>query len=221
AAVDRAPASRDARGAGAVRTSTLSHGDWPLTLRDCCRRRRCAPEHDAEDRPSSRRDYWSRCSGARGSWGDGGYWSRGSHRLPSCWKRRPVCHRCPPPGSWSPSAPLPAPAERGHRLRTLEPERAAAVSRAVQVVNAVPPAGGRLTPAAANAARNITPLLDRAATVTQAGDQANLVRRAVGIADDFLGPGRRVAVIDALRDLATTQRGLADAYRGRLGVQRG
>ena len=116
---------------------------------------------------------------------------------------------------------LASPTVVGQQLRTLEPEMAAAVSRAVQVVNAVPPAGGRLTPAAANAARNITHLLDRAATVTQAGDQANLVRRAVGIADDFLGPGRRVAVIDALRDLATTQRGLADAYRVRMGIQRG
>jgi len=114
---------------------------------------------------------------------------------------------------------LASPAVVARQLRALEPEMAATVSRALNVVNAVPAAPARLTPAAANTARNVSRLLDRAMTVQDAGEQANLVRRAVGIAQDFLG-GRRVAAIDALGDVAETQRGLADAYRTRMAIRR-
>jgi hypothetical protein len=117
---------------------------------------------------------------------------------------------------------LASPAAVAKKLQALEPRMAAAISRATQVVNAVP-AGGRLTPEAANAAKSITKLLDKAATLTKPGDQANLVNRAVGIADDFrrtrnLGPS---AAIEALRDLGQTQRKLATSYGTRMGIRQG
>jgi hypothetical protein len=114
---------------------------------------------------------------------------------------------------------LASPAVVAGKLQALEPEMAAAISRASQVVNAVP-AGGRLTPEAAQAAKSITKLLDKAATLTKPGDQAILVNRAVGIADDFL-KGARSPTIDALRDLGQTQRQLATSYGTRMGIRKG
>jgi len=115
---------------------------------------------------------------------------------------------------------LVSPAVTARQLQALEPEMAAAISRAQQVVQQVPAAPARLSQAATVVQRQVGRLLDRAANTVAPGEQSILVNRAVAIARDYLGP-RTLPVIEALGDLGTTQRQLATSYGTRVALQRG
>jgi len=115
---------------------------------------------------------------------------------------------------------LVSPAVTARQLQALEPEMAAAISRAQQVVQSVPAAPARLTPAAQVVQRQVGRLLDRAAGTIAPGEQSILVNRAVAIARNYLG-NRTLPVIEALGDLGATQRQLATSYGTRVALQRG